>query len=41
MSVIPGQIKARYGDLIDRTSAAYANIPKNDRLKIIRDLSAA
>jgi probable F420-dependent oxidoreductase len=40
-AAIPGQIKARYGDLIDRTSAAYANIPKNDRLKIIRDLSAA
>ena len=24
-STIAGQIKSRYGDLIDRTSAAYAN----------------
>jgi alkanesulfonate monooxygenase SsuD/methylene tetrahydromethanopterin reductase-like flavin-dependent oxidoreductase (luciferase family) len=38
---IPGQIKARYGDVIDRTAAAYANIPKADRQKIINELSAA
>src|SRR5690606_16215143 len=38
---IAGQIKSRYGDIIDRTSAAYANIPKQDRLKIIAELSAA
>jgi probable F420-dependent oxidoreductase len=38
---IPGQIKARYGDIIDRTSAAYASIPREDRLNIIRELSAA
>ncbi|NBC23034.1 MAG: TIGR03617 family F420-dependent LLM class oxidoreductase [Gammaproteobacteria bacterium] len=38
---IPAQIKGRYGDIIDRTSAAYANIPKEDRVKIIADLSAA
>ena len=37
---IAGQIKSRYGDLIDRTSAAYANIPKSDRAKIIAELSA-
>ncbi len=37
---IAGQIKARYGDLVDRTSAAYANIPKSDRIKIIAELSA-
>ena len=37
---IAGQIKERYGDLIDRTSAAYANIPKTDRVKIIEELSA-
>ena len=37
---IPAQIKSRYGDLIDRTSAAYANIPKSDRTKIIAELSA-
>jgi probable F420-dependent oxidoreductase len=38
---IPGQIKARYGDIIDRTSAAYASIPKADRQKIIAELTAA
>jgi probable F420-dependent oxidoreductase len=38
---IAGQIKSRYGDIIDRTSAAYANIPKEDRVKIIAELSAA
>jgi len=38
---IPAQIKGRYGDIIDRTSAAYANIPKEDRVKIIADLTAA
>ena len=37
---IASQIKTRYGDLIDRTSAAYANIPKSDRAKIIAELSA-
>ena len=37
---IAGQIKNRYGDLIDRTSAAYANIPKADRKQIIAELSA-
>ncbi len=38
---IAGQIKARYGDIIDRTSAAYANIPKEDRINIISELTAA
>jgi len=38
---IPSQIKGRYGDVIDRTSAAYANIPKEDRVKIITELTAA
>ena len=37
---IAGQIKSRYGDIIDRTSAAYAHIPKSDRAKIIAELSA-
>ena len=37
---IAGQIKSRYGDLIDRTSAAYAHIPKSEREKIIAELSA-
>ena len=38
---IAAQIKARYGDLVDRTSAAYANIPKSDRIKIISELSVS
>ncbi|MEM9741993.1 MAG: TIGR03617 family F420-dependent LLM class oxidoreductase [Pseudomonadota bacterium] len=38
---IPNQITTRYGDLVDRTSAAYANIPREDRQQIIRDLTAA
>ncbi len=37
---IAGQIKTRYGDLIDRTSAAYAHIPKSERAKIIAELAA-
>jgi len=36
---IAGQIKSRYGDLIDRTSAAYANITRDDRVKIIQELT--
>ena len=38
---VAGQIKSRYGDIIDRTSAAYANIPKEDRVNIIAELTAA
>lgn len=38
---IPAQIKSRYGDIIDRTSAAYANIPREDRAAIISELQAA
>jgi len=38
---IAGQISSRYGDLIDRTSAAYAHIPKSERAKIISELSAS
>ncbi len=37
---IPAQIKSRYGDIIDRTSAAYAHLPKSDRMKLIAELSA-
>jgi probable F420-dependent oxidoreductase len=36
---IAGQIRSRYGDLIDRTSAAYAHIAKAERAKIIAELS--
>ncbi len=38
---IAGQIKSRYGDLIDRTSAAYASMATADRVKIIKELTAA
>ncbi|MGI9326943.1 MAG: TIGR03617 family F420-dependent LLM class oxidoreductase [Pseudomonadales bacterium] len=38
---IPGQITSRYGDLVDRTSAAYASLSKDDRRQIITQLSAA
>jgi len=38
---IAGQIIARYGDIIDRTSAAYAHIAKEDRANIIAELTAA
>lgn len=38
-SSVAGQIKDRYGDIADRTSAAYANIPKSERVKIITELS--
>jgi hypothetical protein len=40
-ATIAGQILDRYGDVIDRTSAAYANIPKEERSNIIRELTAA
>ena len=39
-SSIAKQISARYGDIIDRTSAAYANLAKNDRATMIADLKA-
>ena len=35
------QIKDRYGDVVDRTSAAYAQLAKEDRAKIIEALTAA
>jgi probable F420-dependent oxidoreductase len=38
---IAGQIKGRYGDVIDRTAAAYANIAKADQANIIAELTAA
>ena len=40
-STIAGQIIDRYGDIIDRTSAAYAHIGKEDRANIIKELTAA
>ncbi len=37
---IPGQIKGRYGDIVDRTAAAYANLGDADRRLIIDGLTA-
>ncbi|MEC7560442.1 MAG: TIGR03617 family F420-dependent LLM class oxidoreductase [Pseudomonadota bacterium] len=37
---LAGQIATRYGDIVDRTSAAYAHIGKADRASIIEKLSA-
>ena len=37
---LAGAMKARYGDLIDRTTAAYANIAKEDRQRIVAELTA-
>ena len=36
---IAGEIKTRYGDIVDRTSAAYAQLPKADQARIIAELS--
>ena len=40
-NAIARQILDRYGDIIDRTSAAYAHIGKEDRSAIIAELTAA
>jgi probable F420-dependent oxidoreductase len=40
-STIARQILDRYGDVVDRTSAAYAHIGKEDRAGIIAELTAA
>ena len=36
---IAGEIKSRYGDIVDRTSAAYAQLPKADQARIIGELT--
>ena len=36
---LAGKLQARYGDLVDRTAAAYSNIAKEDRLAIVRELT--
>ena len=38
---IAAEIKARFGDVVDRTSAAYAQLPRQDRERIVRELTAA
>ena len=40
-AAIPAQIKARYGDLVDRTSAAYGGIPADEQRRLIAELTAA
>ncbi len=37
---IAAEIKARYGDVVDRTSAAYAQLPKAERARIVQELAA-
>jgi len=37
---LAGKLKSRYGDIIDRTAAAYANIPKTERQAIVSELTA-
>lgn len=39
-SEIAGQIKQRFGDVVDRTSAAYSNLPMADRMGIVAELTA-
>lgn len=38
---IAQSIKSRFGDVVDRTSAAYANLPREEQLEIIRTLQSA
>ena len=37
---IAGEIKSRFGDIVDRTSAAYGGLPQEDRAQIIAELTA-
>ena len=38
---LPGRFKARYGDVVDRTSAAYGGIPEAMRREMVAELAAA
>ena len=40
-NAIPGLIKARYGDLVDRTAAAYGGIPVDQQRRLVAELTAA
>ena len=33
------QIKTRFGDIVDRTSAAYGNLSGEDRQRIVQELT--
>ncbi len=35
------QIKMRYGDIIDRTSAAYADLPREKKIELVAALKAS
>lgn len=37
---VASEMKKRYGDIIDRTSAAYGTIPREEQRRIIQDLQA-
>ena len=37
---VAASMKERFGDVVDRTSAAYGQLPGDDRLKIVRELTA-
>jgi probable F420-dependent oxidoreductase len=37
---LAGQLLSRYGDVVDRTAAAYASVSKADRLAILKTLTA-
>ena len=37
---IAGRLLTRYGDIVDRTSAAYANLPEDAQARIIAEITA-
>lgn len=37
---VAASIKSRYGDLIDRTSAAYATLPRDERVRLVAALKS-
>jgi len=37
---IAAEIKTRFGDVVDRTSAAYAQLPRDARMDIVRELTS-
>ena len=38
---VAATLKSRFGDIVDRTSAAYGGLPRDDRARIVRELTAA
>ena len=37
---IAAAMKARFGDIVDRTAAAYGNLPPEERAQVVRELAA-